>query len=118
VDEYSQEINELQAQVDAMVEAEEDKKLIADLEIQLQILRAIYQQATRLLAEGQSDGELRQSLAVRGYGDWTLDNVYAFVYETSVDLPIEARGSFAGEIRDTDYSILLRADADRNQISR
>ncbi|MDQ6743656.1 MAG: hypothetical protein M3Z97_12235 [Candidatus Dormibacteraeota bacterium] len=118
MDEYSQEINELQAQVDAMIEAEEDKKLIADLEIQLQILRAIYQQATLLLAEGQSEGELRQSLAVRGYGDWTLDNVYAFVYETAVDLPTEPRGSFVGEIRDTDFSTLLRADADRNQIGR
>jgi hypothetical protein len=118
VDEYSQEINDLQAQVDAMVEADEDKKLIADLEIQLQILRTIYQQATRLLAEGQSDPDLRQSLALRGYGDWTLDNVYAFVYETSVDLPTEPRGSFAGEIRDTDFSVVLRADADRNQIGR
>jgi hypothetical protein len=116
VDEYSQEINDLQAQVDAMVEAEEDKKLIADLEIQLQILRAIYQQATRLLAEGQADGELRESLALRGYGDWDLDSVYAFVYETSVDLPTDPRGSFVGEIRDTDFSTLLRAD--RNQIGR
>jgi hypothetical protein len=118
VDEYSQEINDLQAQVDAMVEAEEDKKLIADLEIQLQILRAIYQQATRLLAEGESEGELRQSLALRGYGDWTLDNVYAYVYETSVELPTDPRGSFVGEIRDTDFPTLLRADADRNQIGR
>jgi hypothetical protein len=118
VDEYTQEINDLQAQVDAMVEAEEDKKLIADLEIQLQILRAIYQQATRLLSEGQSDQTLRQTLAMRGYGDWNLDNVYAFVYETSVDLPTEPRGSFVGEISDTDFSTLLRADADRNEIGR
>ena len=109
MDEYSQEINELQAQVDAMVEAEEDKKLIADLEIQLQILRAIYQQATRLLAEGQSDGELRQSLAVRGYGDWTLDNVYAFVFESAVDLPAEEPKSFLNDITGTDFAELLEA---------
>lgn len=114
MDEYSQEINELQAQLDAMVEAEEDKKLIADLDIQLQILRAIYQQATRLLKEGDSDRELQRSLALRGFGDWTLDNVYAFVYETAVDLPAEPQGSFVGEIRDTDFPTLLRAD--RNQI--
>jgi hypothetical protein len=116
VDEYSQEINDLQAQVDAMVEADEDKKLIADLEMQLQILRAIYRQATRLLGEGKSDPALRKSLAVRGYGDWNLDNVYAFVYETSVDLPTEPKGSFVGEIRDTDFASLLRAGADRNEI--
>jgi hypothetical protein len=118
VDEYTQEINDLQAQVDAMIEADEDKKLIADLEIQLQILRAIYQQATRLLVEGQSDEELRRSLAIRGYGDWNIDNVYAFVYEMAVDLPPEPQGSFVGEIRDTDFSALLRAGGDRNEIGR
>jgi hypothetical protein len=118
VDEYMQEINELRAQIDAMVEADEDKKLIADLEIQLQILRALYQQATTLLAEGSADSNLRQNLALRGYGDWNLDNVYAFVYETSVDLPNEPRGSFVGEIRDTDFSTLLKAGGDRNQIER
>jgi hypothetical protein len=107
VDEYSQEIAELQAQVDAMVEAEEDKKLIADLELQLQILKALYQQATQLLAEGEGNPDLCQQLAIRGYGDWTLDNVYAFVFDTSVDLPVDLQGSFVGEIRDTDFATLL-----------
>jgi hypothetical protein len=107
VDEYSQEINEIQSQIDAMVEAEEDANLIADLEMQLQILRALYQQATMLMAEGEGNPELRRNLAMRGYGDWTLDNVYAFVYETSVDLPNDVRGSFLGEIRDTNFASLL-----------
>jgi hypothetical protein len=107
VDEYSQEINEIQSQIDAMVEAEEDANLIADLEMQLQILRALYQQATMLFTEGESNPDLRRNLGMRGYGDWTLDNVYAFVYETSVDLPNDLRGSFLGEIRDTDFALLL-----------
>jgi hypothetical protein len=107
VDDYSHEIAELQAQIEAMVEADEDKKLIADLELQLQILRALYQQATLLLAEGEEDPALRHQLAIRGYGDWTMDNVYAFVYDTSVDLPVAQRGSFVGEIRDTDFASLL-----------
>ena len=107
MDEYSQEIAELQAQIEAMVEADEDKKLIADLELQLQILRALYRQATLLLAEGEEDPALRHQLTIRGYGDWTMDNVYAFVYDTSVDLPVDQRGSFVGEIRDTDFASLL-----------
>ena len=107
MDEYSQEINELQAQVDAMIEAEEDRKTIAELEMQLQILRALYQQATLLFGEGRRDPELRASLALRGYGEWTLDNVYAFVYDTSVDLPADGHQSFLGEIRDTDFGALL-----------
>jgi hypothetical protein len=109
VDEYTQEINELQAQVDAMIEAEEDKKVIADLEMQLQILRALYRQATWLLGEGKEDPNLREKLALRGYGDWTLDNVYAFVYESSVELPTDGHQSFLGEIRDTDFAALLSA---------
>lgn len=105
---YTREINELQAQVDAMVEAEDDPKEIAELSMQLQILRTIYGQATELYDAGDVDVDLRRSLALRGYGDWTLDNVYAFVFETSVDLPGAEHRSFLGEIKATDFVALLR----------
>jgi hypothetical protein len=107
VDDYLREINELQAQVDAMIEAEESPKEIAELQMQLEILRALYGQATLLYETGGRDLELRQGLALRGYGELTLDNVYAFVYETSVDLPAEGHRSFVGEIHDTDFAGLL-----------
>jgi hypothetical protein len=107
MDEYAKEIGDLQAQIDAMVEEEADKKEIAELQMQLEILRALYRQATHLYACGESNPELRQSLALRGYGEWTLDNVYAFVYETSVDMPADGHHSFLGEIRDTDFERLL-----------
>ena len=109
MDEYSQEINEIQSQIDAMVEAEEDANLIADLEMQLQILRTLYQQATMLLAEGEGNPELRRNLAMRGYGDWTLDNVYAFVYERSVELESKAHSAFVGGIKTTDFALLLNS---------
>ena len=105
---YTREISELQAQVDAMVEAEEDPKEIAELSMQLQILRTIYGQTTELFDAGNADVDLRRSLAVRGYGDWTLENVYAFVFETSVDLPGAEHRSFVGEIKATDFVSLLR----------
>ncbi|HLH69457.1 MAG TPA: hypothetical protein VKY90_10590 [Candidatus Dormibacteraeota bacterium] len=111
MDEYATEINELQAQIDALVEAEGDEREIAELQMQLQILRALYQQAQRLFELGQRSSELRQNLALRGYGDWTFDNVYAFVYETSVDLPVDRHHSFLGEIRDTDFARLLASTA-------
>jgi hypothetical protein len=107
VDDYLPEINELQAQVDAMIEAEESPKEISELQMQLEILRALYGQAMLLLEAGRHDLELRQGLALKGYGEWTLDNVYAFVYETSVDLPAEGHRSFLGEIHDTDFAGLL-----------
>jgi len=107
MDEYAKEIGDLADKIDAMIEEEADKKEIAELQMQLEILRALYHQATHLHEAGQRNEELRESLALRGYGDWTMDNVYAFVYETSVDMPVDGHHSFLGEIRDTDYSRLL-----------
>ncbi len=107
MDEYAREIGDLTAQIDAMIEEEADRKEIAELQMQLEILRALYRQATHLLDLGARVPELRENLAVRGYGEWTLDNVYAFVYETSVDLPSDGHHSFLGEIRDTDFGRLL-----------
>jgi hypothetical protein len=107
VDEYVREISELQAQVDAMIEAESDKREIAELQMQLEVLSVLQRQAAHLFDTGEHNLELRQSLALRGYGDWTFDNVYAFVYETSVDMPADGHHSFLGEIRDTDFVRLL-----------
>jgi hypothetical protein len=111
MDEYAKEIGDLQAQIDSMIEEEADRKEIAELQMQLEILRALYAQATYLQDLGRRTPELRESLALRGYGDWTLDNVYAFVYETSVDLPGDRHHSFVGEIRDTDFSRLLASSS-------
>jgi hypothetical protein len=113
MDEYAMEINELQAQVDALVEAEGDEREIAELQMQLQILRTLYHQARRLFELGQRSPELRENLSLRGYGDWTFDNVYAFVYETSVDMPVDREHSFLGEIRDTDFARLLTGSGAR-----
>jgi hypothetical protein len=107
MDEYAKEIGDLQAQIDTMVEEEADKKEIAELQMQLEILRTLYRQATYLLVAGHGNPELCENLALRGYGDWTLDNVYAFVYDTSVDMPADGHHSFVGEIRDTDFGRLL-----------
>ena len=46
---------------------------------------------------------------MRGYGDWTLDNVYAFVFESAVDLPAEEPKSFLNDITGTDFAELLEA---------
>ncbi|WP_220089933.1 hypothetical protein, partial [Pseudomonas aeruginosa] len=80
VNDYQKEIADLEAQIDQLVEAEGDPKTIAELSMQLEILKAIYGRATDLLERGRKDQGLRYGLRIQGYGDWTLDNVYAFVY--------------------------------------
>ncbi len=107
MDEYSKEITDLQLQVEQMEEEQGDADVIVDLKTQLDILQALYRQATRLLEAGHDDEDLRHSLMTRGYGDWSLDTVYAFVFDRAVELPEEASRSFAGEIRGTDFAVFL-----------
>ena len=90
-----------------MVEAEAAAKEIAELAMQLDILRTLYSRARDLFDRGRADLALRRGLTMRGYGEWTLDNVYAFVYETAIELPSGGHGKFLGEINETDFARLL-----------
>ena len=107
MDDYQKEIVDLEAQVEQLVEEEGDAKTIAELSMQLDILKAIYARATDLHARGLKDEGLRYGLRIQGYGDWTLDNVYAFVYERSVELEPRAHSAFVGGIRSTDFALML-----------
>jgi len=111
VDDYQKEIADLERQIEQLVEAEGDAKTIAELTMQLDILKAIYTRATDLFQRGRSDEGLRYGLRIQGYGDWTLDNVYAFVYERSVELPPTAHQAFVGGIRDADFAAILEESA-------
>ncbi len=107
MDDYAKEIADLEAQIEAMVEAVGDARTIAELEMQLDILKTIYARASELYEAGLQDSEMRSGLAMRGFGEWSLDNVYAFVYETAVDLPVKGHGEFVGGIRETDFAGML-----------
>ena len=111
MDDYSKEISDLAAQIDELEQEEDaDRTELADLKIQLEILKALYARARELFATGESDPELRSALAMRGYGPWGFDNVYAFVYEQAVELP-GTHAAFVGGIRDTDFAALLHQTA-------
>jgi hypothetical protein len=109
VDDYSKEIRDLEAQHDDLVQAEGDQETIQDLGRQIDILHALYARARQLFVRGLDDPDLRAGLKIRGYGDWTLDNVYAFVYERSVELPEDGHGAFLVGIREADFAGQLRA---------
>jgi len=109
VDDYQKEIADLEHQVEQLVEAEGDAKTIAELSMQLDILKAIYTRATDLYQRGRRDEGLRFGLRIQGYGDWSLENVYAFVYERSVELEAAAHSSFVGGIKNTDFALMLNS---------
>lgn len=107
MDDYQKEIADLETQVEQLVEAEGDAKTIAELSMQLEILKALYTRAIDLYQRGAKDEGLRYGLRIQGYGDWTIDNVYAFVYERSVELEPKAHSAFVGGIRSTDFALML-----------
>ncbi len=109
MDDYQKEIADLETQVEQLVEAEGDAKTIAELSMQLEILKAIYARATDLFQRGKQDEGLRYGLRIQGYGDWTLDNVYAFVYERSVELEPKAHSAFVGGIKNADFALMLNS---------
>jgi hypothetical protein len=109
VDDYQKEIADLETQVEQLVEEEGDARTIAELSMQLDILKAIYARANDLFERGQKDDGLRYGLRIQGYGDWTFDNVYAFVYERSVELEPEPHHAFVGGIRSTDFALMLNS---------
>jgi hypothetical protein len=109
VDDYQKEIADLETQVERLVEEEGDAKTIAELSMQLEILKVIYTRAADLLERGRRDEGLRYGLRIQGYGDWTIDNVYAFVYERSVELEPKAHSAFVGGIRSADFALMLNS---------
>ena len=109
MDDYSKEIADLQAQIEELEQADEpDREQISDLRMQVEILKLLYGRAQELFAAGRLDPEVRTGLAMQGYGEWEFDNVYAFVYDTAVDLPAESHHSFVGEIKEADFAGMLR----------
>ncbi len=109
MDDYQKEIADLETQVEQLVEADGEPKTVAELTMQLEILKAIYARALDLLARGRRDDALRYGLRIQGYGDWNLDNVYAFVYERSVELEPRAHSAFVGGIKSTDFALMLNS---------
>ena len=109
MDDYQKEIADLEAQVEQLVEEEADAKTIAELGMQLEILKAIYSRARDLFQRGEKDEGLRYGLRIQGYGDWTVDNVYAFVYERSVELEPRAHSAFVGGIKTADFALMLNS---------
>jgi hypothetical protein len=107
VDDYQKEIADLETQVDHLVEEEGEAKTIAELSMQLEILRAIYARTSDLYSRGVKDEGLRYGLRIQGYGDWTMDNVYAFVYERSVEFEPNAHSAFVGGIKAADFALML-----------
>jgi hypothetical protein len=109
VDEYQIEIRQLRRAL-AKLKAEKAREdLIEEYEVELRILVALYEAATETLERGHTDPALPRALAEVGFGDWTLTNVYSFIYEAAMDAEPDGR-DLANVITHTDYVASLLAE--------
>ena len=110
MDEYQLEIQSIRATLTRLRADQADPELIEEYEAEMRILVALYQAATETLEAGWNDPRLRAVLADLEFGDWTLENVYAFVYDAALDMG-ESGHDLAARVGQTDFvDALLAAD--------
>jgi len=85
VNEYELEIDSIKRALARLRAAEAAAAVIEEYEVELRNLQALYRAAQETMTEGKADQRIRRALDDLGFGDWSLDNVYAFVYEAAVD---------------------------------
>jgi hypothetical protein len=112
VDEYQLEIQSVRQTLERLRAAEAEPAVVEEYEAELRNLTSLYNAARETLAAGERDRRLGRALSELGFGDWTLQNVYAFVYDASMELDLDGGTDLAGRVDETDYAAsLLSADA-------
>lgn len=109
MDEYQLEIRSLRRTLERLRAEESEAALIDEYEAELRNLRALYDAARDTFSAGGRDQRLRGALAELGFGGWTLENVYSFVYEASMELEAEEGRDLASQVNETDYAASLLA---------
>ncbi|HEY6538889.1 MAG TPA: hypothetical protein VI138_07625 [Candidatus Dormibacteraeota bacterium] len=105
--EYEAEIAELQRKLVELQENEAAPPLLEEYAAEVQILKALLGAARALERSLQEDQQLSSALALRGFQPGQFRDVYAFVYETALEID-KAGAQFAREIEATDFSLSLR----------
>lgn len=112
MDEYQLEIQSLRRTLARLREADADPALIEEHETEYRNLSSLYRAANETFAADAKDPRLAEVLASLGFGEWTLPNVYSFVYDASMELPVDDGRELARRIDETDYAASLLAVLD------
>ena len=113
MDEYQVEMNDLRRRIAGLKLDHASVVLIEELEVQLRILKAIYDSTCRLFLAGESDRRLQACFREHELGSWTFENVYFYVYEEAVALDAEGH-DLASRIANHDYGATLVTGAPQN----
>ena len=103
MDEYQLEIQQLTQQLARLREAEADPGLIEEYAAELRNLSALYRASRETYEAGMGDRRLPQALVRAGFGAWTLENVYSFIYDVSMELPLDGQ-ELSALVDGTDYA--------------
>ncbi len=106
MDEYALEIDTLRRALARLRLEEAAPAIIEEYEVELRILTALYEATGQTIAAGERDARLSGALGRLGFGDWDLDNVYAFIYEAAMETDTNGR-DLAAVIGETDFATLL-----------
>ncbi|MHB8488351.1 MAG: hypothetical protein ACYDCS_03530 [Candidatus Dormibacteria bacterium] len=112
MDEYQLEIQSLRRTLARLREEEADPALIEEYETEYRNLSSLYRAASDTFDADQTEPRLPDALASLGFGEWTLNNVYSFVYDASMELPVDDGRELARRIDETDYAASLLAVLD------
>ena len=111
MDEYQLEIQSIRHTLVKLRADEADPELIEEYEAEMRILVALYEAATITFAAGNEMPQLHGVLDDLGFGAWTLENVYSFIYEAAMDMP-ESGHDLAAHVSQTDFVGALLAAED------
>jgi hypothetical protein len=112
VDEYQLEIQSLRRTLARLREEDADSALIEEYETEYRNLSSLYRAASETFDADEKEPRIADALASLGFGDWTLPNVYSFVYDASMELPVDDGRELARRIDETDYAASLLAVLD------
>jgi hypothetical protein len=112
VDEYQLEIQSLRRTLVRLREEEADPALIEEYETEYRNLSSLYKAAADTFDADRSEPRLPTALESLGFGEWTLSNVYSFVYDASMELTVDDGRELARRIDETDYAASLLAVLD------
>lgn len=108
MDEYRLEIDSLTQRLAQLRAEEAEASVIDEYAAELRNLRALYRAAQEVMAAGDTDAGLRRALQDLGFGEWSLDNVYSFVYDAALDADDSDR-DLAAVVEGIDFVETLRA---------
>jgi hypothetical protein len=103
MDEYQIEIRSIRRTLARLKAEKAREELIEEYEAELRILVALYSAATETFERGLTCPDLPRALEAVGFGEWTLTNVYSFIYEAAMDVEPDGR-DLGNVIGHTDYA--------------